>query len=203
MKSADYYRLLIIVVSSSALMLVGLYLLAKFNSLFKRSVKNELLRKNIVVWMIAVCLVVSLSPTSPEFYGMLMKNRLATFYIFQCAGVTVEALFTFNVTWQMIRYLNRKQVGFNKRMNIILFTIIACTMLMSFPTNYLGNKYLGDGASFNNLEITVLLNFYTGCMAGLIYVTMNYVDLDRKRKMNEKELELTKLRELKTKAELD
>src|SRR4029453_6262043 len=40
-------------------------------------------------------------------------------------------------------------------------------------------------------------------MTGLVYVTMSYVDLERQKKMNEKELEVLRLRELKTKAELD
>jgi len=40
-------------------------------------------------------------------------------------------------------------------------------------------------------------------MIGLVYITMSYVDLERKRKLNEKELEVSRLQVLKTKAELD
>jgi sensor histidine kinase YesM len=40
-------------------------------------------------------------------------------------------------------------------------------------------------------------------MTGLVYITMSYVDLDRKRKLNEKDLEVSKLQALKNKAELD
>jgi sensor histidine kinase YesM len=88
-------------------------------------------------------------------------------------------------------------------MAIILFAIITCSMLASVPINYLGNKYLGEGASFKDLPVTLLFNFYTGCMIGLIYITMSYVDLERKRKLNEKELEVSRLQQLKAKAELD
>ena len=49
-----------------------MYLLAKFNRLFKRSIKSELLRKNIVVWMIAICIITTLAPTTPEFYLLLL-----------------------------------------------------------------------------------------------------------------------------------
>src|SRR6266487_4090554 len=88
-------------------------------------------------------------------------------------------------------------------MAIILCTIILCTMIMSIPLNYFGNRYLGDKASFKNIEVTLLFNFYAGCMTGLVYITMSYVDLERKRKLNEKELEVSRLQGLKTKAELD
>jgi sensor histidine kinase YesM len=88
-------------------------------------------------------------------------------------------------------------------MGIILVAIIVCSILTSIPSNYLGNKYLGDGPSFKDLHVTLLFNFYTGCMIGLVYVTMSYVDLERKRKLNEKELEVSRLQQLKTKAELD
>jgi len=198
-----FHKLVIIVLVSSMMMLVGLYLLAKFNSLLRRHIRNELLRKNIVVWMIAICLVVSVSPTTPDFYEQFGKNKLVLFYLLQCTGVTLEALFVFNVAWLALRYLNRRNLSFRKKMTIILFIIIASTMLMAIPINYLGNSFLRGEASLKYLEISALFNFYTGCMTGLIYITMSYVDLDRKRKMNEKELEVIKLRELKTKAELD
>jgi sensor histidine kinase YesM len=76
-------------------------------------------------------------------------------------------------------------------------------MIMSIPNNFLGNKFLGSEASFKNIQLTLLFNFYTACMTGLVYITMSYVDLERERKLNEKELEVSKLQELKTKAELD
>ncbi|MBK7679312.1 MAG: histidine kinase [Chitinophagaceae bacterium] len=48
--------------------------------------------------------------------------------------------------------------------------------------------------------ITNLL--YSGA-TGIIYTVINYIDIERHRKLNEKELELSRLRELKTKAELE
>src|SRR6185436_14531445 len=45
--------------------------------------------------------------------------------------------------------------------------------------------------------------YFNSVCTGLIYTAVNYVELDRKRKLNEKELEVTKLMALKTKAELD
>jgi len=203
MKPTQFEVLSVLVLFSTVMLFVGMYLLAKFNRLFRRSIKSELLRKNVVVWMIAVCIITSLAPTTPDFYGAFVNNKLKIFYPFEWFAATLDSIFVFNICWLVVKYLNRKTLSFRKRMGIILFALIICSMLASIPINYLGNKYLGDGASFKNLHVSLLFNFYTGCMIGLVYITMSYVDLDRKRKLDEKELEVTRLQQLKTKAELD
>lgn len=184
------------------MLLTGLYLLANFNRLFKRIVKNEILRKNIVVWLTAICFIMSVAPTTPLFYEAVVTNKVPVYYLFECIGATLESLFVFNVAGGILKYV-KKRTSFRTRMGIILFIIIVGTMLTNIPLNYFGNKYLGKGPSFANLEITLLYSFYSACMAGFIYVTMSYIDLERKRKLNEKELEVSKLQALKTKAELD
>jgi two-component system, LytTR family, sensor kinase len=63
--------------------------------------------------------------------------------------------------------------------------------------------YLANNGSFKQIEYTILFNFYTACICGLVYVTMCFVELGRSKKLSEKELEVSRLRELKTKAELD
>jgi len=204
MKPTQFEVLAVLVLFSTLMLGAGMYLLAKMNSLFKRSIKSELLRKNIVVWMIAVCIITSLAPTTPQFYAAaFVNNKLKIFYLFEWFAATVDSIFVFNISWLVVKYLSRANLSFRKRMSIILFAIIICSILTSIPLNYLGNKYLGDGPSFKDLHVTLLFNFYTGCMIGLVYVTMSYVDLERKRKLNEKELEVTRLQQLKTKAELD
>jgi len=76
-------------------------------------------------------------------------------------------------------------------------------MIVSIPLNYLGNRSEGNADHFKDVAISMLFYFYLGCMCGFIYIAMSYVDLDRKRKLNEKELEVARLQQLKTKAELD
>jgi sensor histidine kinase YesM len=193
----------ILVLFAAVMLLLGLYTLATFNTLFKRYIKNEFLRKNIVVWIIAVCLLMSVTPTHPDFYASITNHRVVNYFLLNCFGVTLEALFVFNISWLVAKYLNRRNISFRSRMALILFTIIVCTLITSVPLNYIGNKALREEASFKNIQFTLLFNFYTGCITGLVYITMSYIDLERKRKLNEKELEVAKLQQLKTKAELD
>jgi sensor histidine kinase YesM len=202
MKPTQFELLVILVLLSSLMLVTGLYLLANFNRLFRHSIKNELIRKNIVVWMASICCIIATAPTTPDFYGAFNDNKLLLFYLFDCIVATIEGLFVFNVSRIIFKSIQQK-TSFRARMAIILSTIIISIMLISIPMNYLGNKYRGKGASFDNVEITLLYSFYLGCIAGFIYVTMSYIDLERKRKLNEKELEVTRLQQLKTKAELD
>ena len=168
------FELLVISVLLSSLMLVtGLYLLANFNRLFRRSIKNELLRKNVVVWLAAICCIMTTVPTTPLFYEAIAQNKLPVFYLYECCAATVEGLFVFNISLIMLKYI-RRRTSFRTRMGIMLFTIIISIMLISIPMNYFGNAYLGKGPSFVNIEFSLLYSFYTGCLVGFVYVTMNY-----------------------------
>ena len=203
MKFPTFHQLFLPFLFSSVMLVAGLYLLFRFGRLFKGQIKNEFLRENILVWMIAICLTMSSSPTSADFYLALAYDRLRTYYIFSCFGATIEGLFVFNVSWLVVKYISRRKLAFGKRMFVILFTIIICAMIVGVPINYFGNTYMGAGPSFAHVEVTLLFYFYSGILAGMIYVLMTYLDFERKRKLSEKELEVTRLQQLKTKAELD
>jgi sensor histidine kinase YesM len=194
----QFQHFLVIVLFSTLMLVAGLYLLANFNSLFKRYIRNQLVRKNLVVWLVAICFILALSPTSPEFTRNALSGKILHYYLIQVIAVTGMVLFVFNITWFVTDLRWVKKAGFKKRMAVIMSTIIICTIATGIPVNY-----FASGGHFEKLEFTLLFNFYTGCMTGLIYVTMSYVDIERQKKMNEKELELSKLQTLKTKAELD
>ena len=198
MLDTQFQTLVATVLFSSVMLVAGLYVLTRYNSLFINTIRKGWLRRNIVVWMAAVCLTFSLGPLSPEFYSYFGEGKLVKYFIIQLIAVTCLVLVVFNIT----RYISLtawvKGMPFTKKMITILFTIIITTIAVGIPLNYLGNN-----RSFKNVEIAILFNFYTGLITGLIYISMNYVELERKKKLSEKELEVTKLMALKTKAELD
>ena len=193
-----FYHYLILIISSMLMLVAALYLLANFKRLFKSSIKNELLRKNLVVWMIAICFMLTLTPTSPGFYTHARAGKALQYYLIGIAGITATVLFVFNITWYVTELKWVRRISFRKRMGITLATIIVCALVACVPISY-----FEEGGKFGNIGLALLYNFYTACMTGLIYVAMSYVDLERQRKLNEKELELSRLQTLKTKAELD
>lgn len=198
MKFPNFTTLAILVLFSTAMLVVGLYLLTKFYTLLRRQIRSEALRRNVVVWMIAVCLTSSVSPFSEEFYKAINSHAILRYYCVELAATTIGVLLVFNISWAIAKYLYRKKISFQTRMAIMLCTIIVSTVMIGVPMSYVANH-----GSFKQVEYTILYNFYTACICGLVYVTMSYVEVARSKKLSEKELEVSRLRELKTKAELD
>lgn len=198
MKEPQPIVLFIAVFFSIIMLIGGLYFLATYNRLFHRQIRNELLRKNLIVWLISLFFILALTPTNEKFYEGLYSQKLIHYFILQTIAITVEALFVFNITWKVIQYLKKKSNSFRKKMGITLFVILLSSIIISIPVYYVGSGY-----TFENFGYGMIFNFYSGCMAGFIYVTMSYVDLERERKLNEKELEVARLQQLKTRAELD
>ncbi len=89
-------------------------------------------------------------------------------------------------------------MSFIKHHAVIILSIVISAIIIYAAINYIDN-----GMKFKSLHATLIFAYINALVTGLIYTAVNYVELERKRKMNEKELELTKLMALKTKAELD
>jgi len=159
MKYPEFSVLLRIILLSSSMLVLGLYFLAKFNSLFTRAIKIEWLRKNIVVWLIAICLGLAISPTNRDFFEAAKKGNWVEAITKQVIWITIMSLFVFNATYLITRSKWVRGMTFRKQMVATLSAIIICTMITSVPINYYGN-----GGSFKNLDLYLLFNFYTGSM---------------------------------------
>jgi two-component system, LytTR family, sensor kinase len=198
MKEPSFIFFVILILCSSMMLMAGLFILSKFHRLFTRNIKNELLRQNVVTWMVAICLTLAVSPLSGEFYSALGKKGLLYAIWLQFSFATVSVIFVFNVTRVVARLPAVLKMSFIKQKTVVLIAIILSTIAICLPLNYIFNDY-----STKHFKFAVLFSFYNGLAVGLIYITMSYIDVERKRKLDEKELELVKLNELKTKAELD
>lgn len=197
-KNPQFYVLLAVVVCAGLMMIGGLYLLANFNTLLRRWIRNTWLRKNVLSIFIAICFGLALFPTNPEIYQAVPLKHLLRFVLIQITAVGGMTIVVFNITRLVLftRYVQR--MNFKKKMGVLLVTIMTCTMLLAIPINYWANK-----GTLKGVQFSMLSSFYVGCLCGLVYVTISYIERQRQRKLNEKELELSKLRELKTKAELE
>src|SRR6266487_3808656 len=168
MNYPNFRFLLLLILFSSLMLVLGLYLLAKFKSLFRRQIKNEILRKNIVVWMIAVCLIMAVSPSNKDYYAAVSHGILVKTILTQITAITMATFLVFNTTLLVLKIKSVQRMSFRKRMATILFTIILGGMACGMLINYIFNK-----GSFKNLDLTLLFNFWTSSMTGLVYVTMS------------------------------
>ncbi|MEO8403924.1 MAG: histidine kinase, partial [Chitinophagaceae bacterium] len=195
MKPPSLVSLLILFIFSSMMLVLAFYILANFRRMLQR-IRIEWLRKNILVWLIGMCLILAVVPFNTYTSGVKI-DKLVFMIGKELLIITIMTLFVFNATLLVLSNAHIKRMPFRRRMGFILFTIVFGTVLCAGVITYINDH------SVKNLHVALLSNFYTGAVAGLIYVTMSYTDLERQRKMNEKELEVARLQQLKTKAELD
>lgn len=197
MMGYSFLQLIGLILFACIMVMIAIYLLSRFNRLFTR-VKIAWLRQNLAVWLIITCFVMAMAPMSGDFHGLMKKEGLWIALMIEMIFATVNTFFSFNI----IRFIYLRpavqRMSFVRRNAIVLCSIIVCVIIANLPLNYIFNDF-----STKNLKFSILLSFYNGCVIGFIYIAMSYIDLERKRKLNEKELEVVRLSELKTKAELD
>lgn len=80
---------------------------------------------------------------------------------------------------------------------VLFFTIVLTTMILNGAVNYWLN------ASGRFIKYSLVWSFYINGFAALIYLFLRQNELEKKKVLFEKELELSRLSQLKTKAELD
>lgn len=116
----------------------------------------------------------------------------------EAIAATVNTLFVFNIVTLVSRSRRIKKMSFLKQRTIIFFTIILACVLFNLPMNYIGNNYKPE-----TIKYSILMSSYMAGITGMVYILMTTIEAERSRKLQEKELELSRMNELKTKAELD
>ncbi len=178
--------------------LLGLYLLANFKNTFRNIIGNEWVRRNVLVWLITFSLVVATTPMSGEYFYAVRKYGWVTAILGQMIVATFNTLIVFNLAWLVAAHPFFDRFSFAKRKILVLLTLIISCVGVSLMVKNVFNTDNKEYAGFS-----ILSSIYMATAIGLVYILMSYLDLERKRKFDEKELELSRLRELKTKAELD
>lgn len=186
------------VVGGIILALAGLYLLANYNRLLKRSVRNEWLRKNIVVSLIIFCFTMALSPLGGSFFNSVRQYGLLWALVGQCVIISLYTLFVFNAAWWVAQNKRLLRLSFVQHKLLVLLTITVMAIMVNVII-----KMIIDPTAEYSLKYNILISSYFGVATGAVYIFMSYLNLERQRKFDEKELELSRLRELKSKAELD
>lgn len=192
-----FWQQVLIIIGSAAMLTLSIYLMSVFNSLFS-GIRNQWLRKNLAVLLVAICFMFSLTAISSELFVQAEQKGWKKAAFLQVLNTIIITFFVYNSFLMVSRIKAMKRLSFVRYHAIIILTIIASALII-----YTGINYFENGMKFVKLKATLLFSFYNAATAGLIYASVSYVELDRKRKLNEKELEVTRLMALKTKAELD
>lgn len=192
-----FWQQVLIITGSAAMLTLAIYLMSVFNRLFT-GIRNQWLRKNLAVLLVAICFMFSITAISSELIVEASQKGWKKAVFFQILNTIIITFFVYN------SFLLVNQIKALKRFSFVRYhTVIILTIIVSALIVYSGINYFENGMKFVKLKATLLFSFYNAATAGLIYASVSYVELERKRKLNEKELEVTRLMALKTKAELD
>jgi len=198
MQEPSFLFFTILILSCLILAVAGLYVLANFSSLFRSSIRNELLRKNVVVWLAIFFISASMAPLGSGFFYILYLKGWWAFISIQLLATTADTIFVYNIARFVAGHRRIKNLPFFRHKLLVTAVIILMTLVVNIPVNYVLFNY-----NLEYLKYSVISCVYLGGVTGLIYSVISYLDIERQRKIDEKELELSRLRELKSKAELD
>lgn len=188
----------IFILVSTILLGAAILLLSIYKRLFS-GISNIWLRRNLVVLSVAVLIMSAfLALQSPEMITNLSLKGFLGLLLKQLGHIVIIVLFVFNTVWLISHIHFVKKMSFIKHHAIVILSIVVSAVVIYSTINYIDN-----GMQFKSLHSTLIFAYLNALVTGLIYTAVNYVELDRKRKLNEKELEVTRLMALKTKAELD
>lgn len=198
MKEPAFITFVLLIAVCLLMAVAGLYILSNFKTLFRRKIRNELLRQNVVVWLIVFCFSIALAPINREALSLFFTKGPLYTIMLEMIAATINVLFVFNIVKFVAQNRSIKRLSFTKQRIIILGSLILACVAFNLPLNYFFNGY-----STKNLKYSALWSIYMASVTGLVYIMMSYIDAERSRELQEKELELSKMNELKTKAELD
>ena len=187
------------ILGATILFALALLLLSLYNKLY-HSVKSLWIRKNLATVSIAAVVILAfIVLQSPEIIAKHPPKGIVGVVLKEVFKQIIIVLFVFNVVWLISRTPAVKKMSFIGHHAVIILSIVVSAIFI-----YLAVSYIDNGMKIGaNIHSYLLYAYFNSVCTGLVYTAVNYVELDRKRKLNEKELEVTKLMALKTKAELD
>lgn len=139
-----------------------------------------------------------MAPMSGGFFYMLEKFGWWWTIAAQLITATLSTLLIFNIALAVAENKRLKRLSFIWHSLMLLFTLIITTLAINIPASM-----VIYGRNTPYLKYIIVNSIYLAGATGLVYAVIRYLNIERKRKFDEKELELSRLQALKSKAELD
>ena len=201
MREPSTIQLIAIVICCLVFGVIGLYFLINFSRLFRGRIKNELLRKNVAAWIVIFFLSLAVTPLGGGFGYMLNKFGWLGSALIEIVTSLAYTLIVYNTARVIIENKRLKTLSFVQHRLLILVAMVATSLAINLVTVYI--LWGSDKRYLTFVKYSIVSTIYLTAAIGIVYAVINFLDMQRKRKFDEKELELTRLRELKAKAELD
>jgi two-component system LytT family sensor kinase len=178
---------------------LGIYLYYKSGTLFARWGMTEFNRRRLSISLVFFCFYMGLLSfypcfnsfrTVPEFFVRLWFHFLrSAFFVFAPVYIVMY----------IQRRLETRNISLTKQH---LFTIL-CIFILLTSTNIWMRLLIPEDERTNTISYTLLLSLLFSGIISALYLNISYINLAQRRLHFEKELEISRLNELKTKAELE
>lgn len=201
MREPPTIQIIVVLLCCIVFAIIGLYFLVNFGRLFRGRIRNEVLRKNVAAWLVIFFLSLSTTPLGGGLFYILEKYGLLGFAMIEIVMSLMYTLIVYNTARAIIENKKLKALSFVKQKLLILVALTATSLVLNIAA--VNILYGSDKYYAGILQNSIMSTIYLGAAIGIVYAVINFLDLQRQRKFDEKELELTRLRELKAKAELD
>ena len=181
--------------------IIGLYFLINFGRLFRGIIKNELMRKNAAAWVVIFFLSLAATPLSGGLRYIVNKFGWWGAFLIEIVTSFAYTLVVYNTARSIAANKRLKRLSFVQQRLLMLVALVATALAVNLTS--LQILYGSDKQYLIILKYSIVSTIYITAAIAIVYAVINFLDMQRKRKFDEKELELTRLRELKAKAELD
>lgn len=192
----DFHSLLMYVLVFCFSVGLGFFLLARAKRLFL-FIKPELLRRNVVTFCISLCFFLALGHLIPDFRNIMyhfgwMRGLLLCMLI-----VVLDVLLPYNIVLLLTERPRFSPKSLWKQQAAIFLSIVLTTIVVN------GIMNISFNGTTRYLKYSFLWSFYLSGFGALIYLFIRQYDIEKRKKLMEQELELARLGQQKTKAELD
>ena len=175
---------------------LGFYLLSRARRTFL-SIRPEWLRRNLVTYLIGLCFFLAIGHLLPDFRNIINNFSLWKGSLLICFLVFTNVNIPYNLVLLLTEHPRYARMEGMKHQVLIFLSIVLSSVLVNGMTNIWLN------GSTQYLVYSAAWSFYIGGFGAMIYLFIRNNEMTRQKLMFEKELELSRLNVLKTKAELD
>jgi len=178
---------------------IGIYLYYKSETILAKSNLSAFNKRTISLFSIFFCFYMVIMPFYPCFNNFYtFKGFLLSSYYHILRSSFFVLLPVFSIM-HIKRFLEIRNVPLAKQQ----VTIITAIFIFLISTNVWMRLLIGDANATNTIDYTFLVSLFLSGVVSALYLGISYAELSQKKLQFEKELEISKLSELKIKAELE
>jgi two-component system LytT family sensor kinase len=176
----------------------GSYFMYHFRTLFAKRIRNEWLRQNIAVVLMLECFFWAYFVAVPDFKELASIHGYTLVILLQSLFFLIISFVTNNFLCKIQETEFYKKISFGSKHVILILTIISSISILSLLINFVSN-----GFQLLSFQYSLTSSIFMGALVSFAYLFGTFTEIVKRQRLQEKELEISRMSQLKTRAELD